>query len=351
MPKRKDSKINSTVKCGLRKHCLSDELFIRIQNDVREMSALAIESSRYILWDLMRKWDDDDFPQRKIDFGYYFKALCIQEIRANRRLYVLDPEYSELRGDLPLYSCKLRSNIREQLINGYEMAFQNNLKVHAYKRLSNFFRKFGYEYRDMRDTLGYLFHRETDSVPDQILLNCMIDHLEWDQQRLYDIDSDEYFKHIKLFYRLQRFNETNRYKNFKLIPQHHYGAIHIRYDTQAMFHLLNSMKLIDKKNELNITDEQKAKKNWRRNYYQNNNDARRNMWLAVFKPPETNTKEFDYTISTDGVAVSFGMHKKGKKTEQVSSDGRAIGLYLYTFIDYKNFFYSTVNTLSDFHVI
>lgn len=323
------------MKCALKKYCLSDKLYERIQKDVLEMSAMAVEASRYIHWDLMRKFNDGIFPQQKIDFSYYFKALCHQD----RVIYVLDPEYSQLRGDLPLYDCSIRSNIREHLINQYDTVFNNNLKTHAFNRLRKFFAKFGrlndqgqfinFKYNDMRDTLGYLFYYETDSVPDPQLLQLMTDNLGWNGEKLHDIDSDRNYKHIEIFYRLQRFNETNRFKNFKLIPQFHFGAIHIRYDTQAMFHVLNSMKLIKKGSE-DVSNEQKKKSNWRRDYYQNNENARRRMWLSVFKPPETNKKKFNYSICTDGVAVSFAMEIENKKPQVANSDRISIGMYILT---------------------
>lgn len=91
------------------------------------------------------------------------------------------------------------------------------MHAHAFSRLQKFFGKFGrpneqgkfvnLKYNDMRHRhiLEYLFYRETKSVPDQELLQLMTVHLRWNGERLLDIDSNRYYKHIEPFY---RYNET-----------------------------------------------------------------------------------------------------------------------------------------------
>lgn len=345
----------TTVKCALKKRCLNEILFQRIQDDVAELSALAVEASRYAHFDLMRKWRDGNFPRNEIDFRQYFLAL----LRQNRD--TLDPEYAALRGNLPFYDNSYRINMMNHLITQYKTAFKNNLKVHAYSRLRKFFKTFiivnqrgesvPFEYKVIKDTLEFVFYRETNVVPNQTLLELLRNYLGWNGQKLFDIDSNKYYKHVELFYRLQRYNEQHRFKNFKIIPQFSYGSLHIRYDTQAMSELLKHLKLIEpsaelKKQQKEINKEirefnkklpkeqkhleKKIDDKWFRNYIQNNEHARRMMW-SFFKLPETVNRKFDFSIQTDGVAVSFSMVKNNSKSTGLNRDGNINILFFFYF--------------------
>lgn len=156
----KDENNISTVKCALNKRCHSDELFAEIQKDVQEMSNLAVETSRYIHFDLMRKFEAGDFPTRPYDFRKYFIHLT-----RNGHEQLL-PEYRELRGELAFYDSKSRLNIINGLEKQYTTVFKNNLKVHGYNRLRTFFvrciKLLGLNvklYRwNITNTLDYLFN-------------------------------------------------------------------------------------------------------------------------------------------------------------------------------------------------
>lgn len=323
------------MKCALKKRCKNQELFDQIQEDVREMSALAVEASRYCHFDLMRHFEQNIFPTQKIDFSFYFRALLTQNPGW------LDPAYSQIRGNLRFYSNECRSNIMVDLISQYETAFKNNLKVHGYSRMRKFFKTcvmydengeiVPIEDPAIRDTLAFLFNRESDALPDQGLLLVLRLDLHWTGEKLIDIDSAQYFKHVEIFYRLQRFNEINLMKNFMLIPQHHFGSVHIRYDTQAMFYVLDRLKLIEPPEGEKMTQIQF------RNYVQQNEEVRKKMWFSFFKTPETRNKKFNFSLQTDGVAVSFSMNNKNKDTHKWTDDGLTYGIFLFTQIHYSVF--------------
>lgn len=344
----------STVKCALRKRCKNEEVYNAIQEDVTMISSLAVEASRYIHFMLSAYFSNDIFDintifppsakrvrraqqlqrqvEEKIDFGYYFYALLPKYADQ------LHPVYREMRGNLPLYDISHRSNLMIDVIKQFKTSIRNNIVVHAWTRIKKFFLHFGYEnengefvkfkYADIRSTLFYLFYRETDEVPREDLLQSLEQDLQWNRnERLFDIDiGDNYFKHIALFYRLQRFNENNRYKNFKLIPLFHFGSLHIQYDTQAMFALLKKLNLLKPPD---VPEEKRKKKNWWRDHIQQNEVEKRKMWLDFFKPPETYKKKFNFSLRTDGVAVSFSMRKPADKTSQWSNNGEAYGTYTY----------------------
>lgn len=315
-----------TVKCALQKRCKNEDLYNRIQLDVSEMSALAVEASIFINYDLSRRFANGEFPDEKIPFGRYFRAL----LRTNADNFHLEfPDYHAIRpNNLGFYDGSIRNNIIQDQINQYETAFHNNLKLHAWDRLRRFFKyvtsdQTEIDYRDaINDTLHYLFYHEDDEhyrQPHQLLLDLLELNLDWDGAQLYDIDDpNEYHRHVYLFHNLQRVNETERLKNFELIPQPHFGSKHIQYDTQQLFELLRHMRLIRPSDE--ITPEMRLKKNWFRDFVQQNEYCKKQMWTSFFKVPETCTNKFRYSLKTDGVAVSFSMSKKVKQPNQLSSD-------------------------------
>lgn len=146
-------------------------------------------------------------------------------------------------------------------------------------------------------------------------------HLNWNGvDKFYDLGTKEcktYYKHIEIFYRLQRFNERHRYKNFKLIPKFHHGCLHIQYDSQAIYGTLKKLKLVKKPN---ISAEERKKNNWERDYYQKHQDE---LWKPFFKIPETKKKKFRGSIKTDGVAISFSMCNENAQTNNdISEDGK-----------------------------
>lgn len=313
----------ATVKCALTKRCLDNALWNRIQDDVKIMSALAVEATLLIYFDLMRKFERREFPTADIPFGQYFRVL------STKNEWKLDQEYRQLRGNLPFYNCDYRSNIIQEMINRYKTAFKNNLKMHAWNRLRRFFKTLQFydeegnivvfDQTEMNAqilaTLKYLFYEITDSVPSQILLDAMEDHLFWNGDRLFDIDTNRYYKHVQLYYDLQRYNENNRHKNFKLIPLHSFGSKHIQYDTQALFYTL---KALGKMPSDHIPQEMRNGKSWHRDYVQRYEQDQ--MWKKYFKPVETVNRKFRYSIKTDGVAVSFSMCNENKHKESLNGD-------------------------------
>lgn len=88
---------------------------------------------------------------------------------------------------------------------------------------------------------------------------------------------------------------SSQQKNtFKLIPLFHHSRMHIRYDSVALRDMLS---------RLNITraTDFDANRDWARHFN--------------FKKLEKGKSEFNYSIQTDGVAISFQMHKLIKKGE------------------------------------
>lgn len=81
-----------TVKCGLHKKCLNQQLFVAIQDDVAEISRLTVEVSVYLHYKLSKDWSSGDFPT--IKFLDYFYALCDK----SKAKYDIDLAYKSIRG-------------------------------------------------------------------------------------------------------------------------------------------------------------------------------------------------------------------------------------------------------------
>lgn len=270
------------VKRGLRSTCKNEDIYQKIQKDVKEMSSLIVESSIYIHWTLMKRWRTGDF--NAINFLHCYYPLMVKK----KSQYLLDPDYEILRGPLPLYDSSYRSNIFVDSANQYEVIFHNNIWMHGYNRLRRYF-KFEPDKKKVYNTLAYLFNTKGANEPDEELLARMRNDLKWNGEKLDKLQNKKLFwPSIELFYNLQRYNERNNLKNFALIPIFNHGLKHIRYDSFAFYYLLSSIKLF--------------KGAWK-------TFDRDTEWRKYFKFPETCTKKFNYSLQTDGVAVSFSMKK------------------------------------------
>lgn len=278
------------VKRGLHSVCKNDTVYNRIQEDVREMSSLIVESSIYIHYVLMKRWKDENFESLN------FLDLFYHLMQKKKAKYTIDYEYEKLRITMPLYDSSYRPNIYRDACNQYETIFHNNMWMHSYNRLRRYF-KFETDRKRVYKTLSYLFSSNSKEIPDEELLNRMRIDLDWNGEKFDKIQNKKlYWSSMKLFYNLQRYNERNNLKNFALIPIFKHGLKHIRYDSTGLYYMLCNLKLF--KGSIKTFE-------------------RDTEWRKYFKFPETRTKQFNYSLQTDGVAVSFSM-KKPKIENQIT---------------------------------
>lgn len=112
-----------------------------------------------------------------------------------------------------------------------------------------------------------------------------------------------YFRHLKYgwyklvpaFWRLQRFFEGNKKRNFGLISQFSHGRKSVRIDTVTLYKLYNS-KFTPK-----IPDAERMNRNL--------------VWgkFFNFEKLESSSHEFSYSIHSDGTAVSVLMKRRKKE--------------------------------------
>lgn len=240
----------TSVKCGLRTRIRSQVLFDGILDDVREMSALAVETSLYIMFKLQRQWERGEFPTSKIKFLPYFYHV----LHNNKEKYKIDPNYVKVRGSIGYYDGSARTNIFTQLSKVYETNFINNIIVHGYKRLRAYLYRKGHDSETVYRTLDKLFNPRSTHDANDACLNDLAE-IGYNGGGFYDLKTN-YFKYIEIFYRLQRSIEDhninqhlNGQRNFKrvftLIPLFHHGLKHIQYDTRALWELAKKLKIFE----------------------------------------------------------------------------------------------------------
>lgn len=282
-----------TIKCALKNRCLNEKVYEKIQKDVEELSNLFIELTLYIKDVLTRQFNNNQYldqPINALDFIYELMHDSLAK-------YVIDQHYVDRRANynMPAHSKKYRGNTIVFMATQYETGFHNNLWMHARSRLKKFFMFFEEDKDIINTTLNAILYRNSDDVPDEVLIGHMILFLDYDEENLYDIeDKRYYFKYVKLFYQLQRFNDENNLKNFAIFPIGKHGRHHVRYDSNAFMYLLASIGLgTTVKNQFDKTIK----------------------WPEYFdyRKLETGKKKFDYSITTDGVAVSFTMSVETRK--------------------------------------
>lgn len=196
---------------------------------------------------LMRRFDEGVFPTEKIDFLDGFYRLSYGNSAKNE----MDRRYERLRkraGMTKKHDTSYRQNQVRFMARQYETNFVNNLWMHAWNRLNAFFKHFEADHSVRYATLHHLFVSNSERVPSQRLLSDMEEQLGHTYGHRLTNFRHEYFTHIKLMYRLQRFNEDWNHKNFSVIPILQHGRKHIRIDTHALWQVHNSLENTEKGN-------------------------------------------------------------------------------------------------------
>lgn len=297
-----------TIKCGLKHVCPDAVVFERINADVVEISDLMVEASIYAHFCLSKDLQSGQYDvNKKIDFFKFFYSLKIVR-RQNKKKpnqYNKDMEYNQIREKYKLrnYDGDKRTNLIVFAVKQYETVFVNNIWMHMYTRVRRFCKSVCPTIKSY-ETLDWLFNLKSKYLPDADLINAFRKHLDYDtnvgKERFSNVKKD-WYKHLPFLYKLQRYYESKKLKSFRLIPLFSHGRKHIRYDTQALGHMLMACSKL-KKGTTNKVIQDKQDENWKK-------------WFKVGKF-ETANKKFAYTITTDGVTISLQMKKLLNNNEE-----------------------------------
>lgn len=245
-----------SIKTGLFGRCLKKEVFDQIQQDVEKISRLTIEASIYIHFRLYRDFSNGIFPTKKIKFEHYFHQLKVNKTKSTKLKYKLDDsEYQSFRYEFKLQQYDVKQNIFNYAVNQYETNFITNISTHAYKHVNKFLNvvqrkilkkasttkgeKYSL-YKKRRDVLNYVFNGKNKSKCDKELLAEM---QKIGFQAPFGSLRKNYFKVLKVLYNVQRFFERENVKNFNLVPIMKHGRHHVRYDTRALWELLQGLDM------------------------------------------------------------------------------------------------------------
>lgn len=300
------------VKQTLNQFCTNTELKLEIQRIVRYMSRWAYESSKHLLYDLITKANQGIFPTQPIEFRDYFvsfqngyKPIMSTKCKSGEKQFnpnkgQMMSEYQNLRATYHITEkFEASNNILEDLVTTYQTNFINNIQIHTGARLNRYFQHrihhfdipFEVTWKDVNDTLSFLFYKKTEKLPHWYLISALQE--DFGQVYTFYASKKDYWKSFEFLYKLQRYNDENKLKNFKLIPQFTVRTHHIRIDNVALYYIL-------KRNGLttcnNLTQ------------FRNEKDAHWRAFFNVHKV-ESRNRKFRYSIKTDGVAVSISIAK------------------------------------------
>lgn len=122
---------------------------------------------------------------------------------------------------------------------------------------------------------------------------------------LFDNLKHDWFKLLPVFFRIQRFNHDQNLTNFVIVPQTSFQRRHILIDTNAL-HALHA--------QLDIVPMRTKKKKMLREDF---TKKPQKIWPTILNLDNPIRKEkFNYSILTDGVAVTLICEKIIKKTTE-----------------------------------
>lgn len=102
---------------------------------------------------------------------------CFNSFLPSAQVHNLEQEFQQfiVRYNVRWPNCRLLSNITKYLIDGYRVNFENNIKLHARKRIKLFFGICGVPATrdEIDDTLKFMFDEDSDSNPKNDLINAI----------------------------------------------------------------------------------------------------------------------------------------------------------------------------------
>lgn len=230
-----------------RRRCLktiikNEEIWSCIEQDVIEMSNLAIEASILIYYTIYSQLYSGVTNFKTIRFLDYFRQLLDES-----KEYYLSEQYSLMRSanGLGKYNgTKWRRNIFVHLSKCYGNIFRNNISKHAYNRVSDFLKNLNPEadQTDIYKNLSYLFDNNSKHIK---TLNF---NFEWNKGHFYNIKNSQ-MEFVYDFFRIQQINESNEWENFTLVPIFNAGRNYIKYDVKSFYRMLFELGLVKTKSE------------------------------------------------------------------------------------------------------
>lgn len=156
--------------------------------------------------------------------------------------------------------------------------------------------------------MHHLFYIDSEKTPNSILISTLKEKLYF--RGTFRTIKFEWHKYILTFWILQRFNHTNGYKNFKLVPHYKSGRKHITIDSTALYQYYMNARL------------HYSYKTW-----DSFKTVRNEKWNELFnvKNYETKNYKFAYNITTNDVVVCLKLVRQPKNKRDETTFAKHIG--------------------------
>ncbi len=276
----------------------------RIEEDVKEISGLAVEFSHYIHFIVYRQLESAE-DMIDLDFRELIDHLTVKFLGGK---FVpkgnLDPEYKEIRerfGLRKLYDARYRTQLIQKIADQYRTNFTTNLTYHSYTRVRRCLRVLNKNSRNLearlKDSLDFLF--DSSSIVNNSLR--FPEGCAWTRGCLKDSQkASKCLEFLKDFYRMQKEFERRSVKSFVLVPLYKAGRKHLSYDKRAFLGLIGAIGRVPK----GMNDTSKFQ-----NLYEFNTH------FNLIKG-----KTMGASFSTDGVAICMQYEKLGIKKPSESKE-------------------------------
>lgn len=283
--------------------------------------------SLYTHFKVYRSIEDGNFNVFKQD-PLRFLTECFNAFLPENHISKLDEEFAKLieshRIQWP--ACRYLSNITKYMIDMYRVNFENNIKVHARKRIERYFRICESNEDKRKKTIKFMFESYSKCEPAHELIEAIpdINKLEVDLKERGFFDKlleSNWFKSVYIFVAIQKYinghqqkvcaqrkvcaekkQKTKLVRNFTVVPLCSQQRCHIKIDHDVFHCLLKDLNLDPKRSgkkrgskaQQNLVQFiKKASENWFKFFDQ-----------KQFKRMAKRHKTFDYQIDTDGVSAS-----------------------------------------------
>lgn len=254
--------------------------------------------------------DREEQPKKREYIRFFHQLQTIPASSAPK----MNARYDRIRRDnkMPSYNQNVKANIHLYAADQYMVNFKTNVTTHARAHVTRFLRRLyptrkKEDRKKLNDTISHLFFSTSTAAPDKQMMQRVKKVLDPPKTLFRNLTSN-WYACVPSLWRLQRFNEANELRNFKLFPQYSHGRKAIEIDTQSMVRLINEIAPIDQR----LSQKTQYAQTW-------------SPWINYFKH-ETKNHHFDFRLITDHVfgALQMAREKREAKSEAtVERENRA----------------------------
>lgn len=345
----------TTIKRSLNAILLNNENKERIKEAIAErsicMTRILAIGSLYVLDIVNNNVNNNNFQFFERN-PTEFLTECFQSFTPNQCAQNLPQVEDEFKRrifefNIQFSNCQLLGNVLKYAIDTYRVNFQNNIILHARKRIKLFFRICGVHAtaEEIEHTIKYMFESNSRVQPNLNLIH-VIPNIDEVSNTMYpdgngqngfergffrEYVKDFWFESVFIFrsiqvrvydyqVRCQRDRNLRKVKNFTVVPMSSFKRHHVRLDNESFFCVLKELNIDPKKKSVKKTETGFSRitieqfiKNKSKYWFEHFNKKK-------FKSMEKKQKKFHYQIVSDGVSASILFNNKNRSKKLKSDD-------------------------------